>query len=622
MTTRVGAASRSVLPLVDGRQEYLDRVPGPEDAFSPGALVTEWDDGTIAVGNGDERANWVRDDLRARALAVDDGSTLVVLIALDLYMLFAPDVEALRERVADRLPDGLDAPDEVLVACTHVHSGPDTAFRVNHDWFGHMLDRAADAVIEAIANRQPAMLHVGAGEHYFGIAALRDPRIIDGSMNVLQARALEDDAVIATLVQWNNHPEVTLEWEPRVDPADLAALGEGEDSNATDRVFTADYPGHVCRVVSERVGGETLLVNGPLGGMMTPLTAPVWEVDDEHPIDEPYAVPEGARLPGGVDDPTEANYRRAAVIGEQAALAALRIVGDGQEIDAPSSRVEHEPFFARISNIGLRFLGVVDDETGRPAAAGHRPRPLYRRENGGYVADDFEVEADPLVGAPRRVGDHARSEVVSWRIGPVGMMFIPGEMQSHLAAGFPADFDEHPERYYEHPEDHAVGKELEIPGYVKARMPDRYRWVIGLGNDELGYIMPIADWRVLSAADVELLGGEPGAAARLHEAGVLSYPDSLSGEECKHIVEDPERALARYPDDANEVMRNTAVYGQGVANLTGTQARNHYEEINATSWDIAEDVLAAVARLTGIDDDTRLNPELPGLWPGKEQAVR
>ena len=52
--------------------------------------------------------------------------------------------------------------------------------------------------------------------------------------------------MIATAVQWNNHPEATLGWEPPAEAiaADCAVLGlTGDACRAEGRVFTADFPG-------------------------------------------------------------------------------------------------------------------------------------------------------------------------------------------------------------------------------------------------------------------------------------------------------------------------------------------------------------------------------------------
>ena len=97
---QIGAASRSVLPLVNGRQDYLRQpLPGRTDAVDPGVLVPKWDDGRIAVGNGDSVSYWVHDDLRVTAMAIEDLRThkITVLVSSDLYMIFRNDADGIRE---------------------------------------------------------------------------------------------------------------------------------------------------------------------------------------------------------------------------------------------------------------------------------------------------------------------------------------------------------------------------------------------------------------------------------------------------------------------------------------------------------------------------------------------
>jgi hypothetical protein len=86
-TLLVGAASRSVLPLVDGGYDYLKAgFPPRKDANDPGIPVPAWDDGRIAVGNGEDAAHWVRDDIRAAAMAIDDPrSPRIVVIVISTW---------------------------------------------------------------------------------------------------------------------------------------------------------------------------------------------------------------------------------------------------------------------------------------------------------------------------------------------------------------------------------------------------------------------------------------------------------------------------------------------------------------------------------------------------------
>jgi hypothetical protein len=608
---KAGAASRSVLPLVDGSRAYLGAgLPSDHDAISPGVFVPEWDDGRIAVGNGDSVSHWVHDDLRVRALALSElsGQHLTVLLSADLYMIFRADADLIRKKVAASLP-GRDV--EVLIGSTHNHHGPDTAFDVNHDWYEEMTDQAADAAVEAVRRARPARLKAGSGKHWFGMDD-GDPQVIDPSMNVLQAVGT-NRRVIGTVVQWNNHPETTLNWSP---PADLssecAVLGwEGDDCHAEGRYFTSDYAGVLSRTIERRTGAEALYFVGALGHLVGPGGASVWEVDRHHPLGNHFDPPPGAAAPGGNGfSYTDKNFRRAAVIGEQAALAALRIIDRADSIRTGHIDYRRQPFYSRLSNIGFRVLLVVDPQTGF-TQLGHVPPVAYTCPAGGPKTDatcrseGLATEEDPFVGTIRR-GDHLKSEVGYLRIGPVGMMFLPGEVAGELVIGLPAEFRLDPGRWYgESTELNAFGDDYTTPGYVLNRMHDRYRFTIGLGNDELGYIFPISNWRVRCVADE--IGG-PGACQALHDAGVIEFPDAVAGATCKAITDEPQR-LEQYPADARLAVSASCRYGQALG-----EAEGHYEETTSAGWDLAEDMLAAVAALTGDDDPAMVNPRFPGYW--------
>jgi hypothetical protein len=100
------------------------------------------------------------------------------------------------------------------------------------------------------------------------------------------------------------------------------------------------------------------------------------------------------------------------------------------------------------------------------------------------------------------------------------MLFMPGEVVGEMVIGLPAGFDEQPERWFSGSTSlHASGADYDTGGYLLDLMPERYRWTIGLGNDELGYIVPIADWRIRCIAGA--------ACAQLHAGGFIAYPDSL-----------------------------------------------------------------------------------------------
>jgi hypothetical protein len=71
----------------------------------------------------ERRATGVLDDLKARAVVVDDGRTRLVLVSCDLIGFTVETADAIRARMA-RLADVPVA--QTLLSCTHTHTGPAT----------------------------------------------------------------------------------------------------------------------------------------------------------------------------------------------------------------------------------------------------------------------------------------------------------------------------------------------------------------------------------------------------------------------------------------------------------------------------------------------------------------
>ena len=610
---KVGAASRSVLPTVNGSHDYLDAVePDPLDPFSPGLFVPAWDQGRVAVGNGDADSHWVHDDMEVTAVAFDDGRgrDIQVVVAANLYMIFGVDADAIRERVSERIGRRKAAQLEIAISADHNHHGPDTAFDVNHAWYDLMIDQAASAIVEALHRMRPARLEVAQTDHYFGLRDSRDPQVLDPTLGVLRATAT-NGRTVATLLFWGNHPETTLFWEPPTDAiADECAQIGLTPCTFEDRYFTADFPGWATRIIEDELGGEALYFNGAIGDLITPLGANVWEVDDSAPLGRGLIPPDGAQPPLGAADFEQRNFRRTYLIGRELATAALGALDRAKPVMKPKIDYDVATFYTRMSNIGFRLLLVPGDDG--LTSLGHTPAVLYTcpatgpKDDSTCVSDDFGTVPDDLLVAIR-AGDHTRSQAAYLRIGPVGAMFIPAEIGAESTIGLPAGYLDSPATWHlDDPALHAFGAEYTTVGYVKNRMHDRYRWIVGLGNDEMGYVVPLADYRVMCVAD-DLVG--PGTCAALHAAGLIEFPDAVAGATCKAVTEDPSLLAAYGP--AAEAIAASCKYGQALG-----EANDHYEETNSVGWDIEADILAAVGALTGDTDPATVNPDFPGWWMG------
>lgn len=322
-------------------------------------------------------AESVHDDLWARALVLDDGETRFAVVALDLIGLSNSRVQRLRKRITT-VP-----PENVLIACTHVHSGPDTLGLWGKDYGSTGLDplymdrlesRIAVAVDNAVRALRPARLLAGSVEVPDGLVHNRREPIQDKQLTALRLVG-DDGSTISTVIHYGGHPEVNK-----------------------GKSITSDFVHYVREAVEERFGGTALYLNGALGGMVTPQV-------EEHTLEEMQRV------------------------GEGVGRSAIRAAEEAKQV--PSTRLEIT-----------------------------RRRVLLPLAN-----DGFKLFLSSKILDSRLTDGKIATEV--WRVGlgrQITWMTIPGEILPKPALD------------------------------LKSRMPGRYRMVVALGNDELGYILDPEDW--------------------------------------------------------------------------------------------------------------------------------
>lgn len=229
---KAGAAARKITPSLTGAPVYM----------------AGFDQGRAAKG--------VHDDLWARCVALSAGAKPVAICAVDVIGLFHDDVLKVRAAAPEA---------QVIVASTHVHEGPDTmgmwgarqgVSGIVEAYNAHVVAQTAAAAKEAIAKLQPAAAVPAAVlpadvDGYYDDS--RPPFVHDAEIVSVKFRG-RDGKAIATLVNWNNHPE---------------ALG------SDNQQITSDWP-HFLRAELEAKGsGTVVFVNGAVGGMQSPLGAKI-----------------------------------------------------------------------------------------------------------------------------------------------------------------------------------------------------------------------------------------------------------------------------------------------------------------------------------------------------------
>lgn len=211
----------------------------------------------------------VHDDLWARCLFLENDGTRIAIVTADLLGLRYDLIDKVAARLKKSI--GLRA-DELVLHCTHCHSGPDVTAIIHepldHPYMDDLAKDLAQMVREAASNLRPAKAGWAVGR-LEGICTNRRIRVADGKVRMNWEAVPEEEIVGRGPID----PDLGV---LRVDDADgkpLAALihytcHPAIISPAPEQI-SADYPGIVSRMV-ERLWGEgttALFVNGAFGNI-------------------------------------------------------------------------------------------------------------------------------------------------------------------------------------------------------------------------------------------------------------------------------------------------------------------------------------------------------------------
>jgi hypothetical protein len=392
-------------------------------------------------GHG-RQATGVHDDLWVRAIVLTAGKgtkrKTVALASLDLIGYHYPEVLKIREAFA-QIQKGMKV-DHLIVACTHVHEGPDTMglWGKNQQQSGidsTYLELVNAAVVETVQaaclNRKPAQIRFGLGEVRGYQVDTRLPIVKDETVLFFQAQDLKGKT-IGTLVNWSSHPEVL-----------------GGDNT----LITSDYPHYLRQSLEKALGGTAIFFVGSIGGLLTSEGVVV-----EDPLTHRSAE--------------EHSWRKAQIVGEGVASAVIRGIRKAKLLAIDELGIYSKVIYLPLTNIHFRLAGGL----------GLMPRQFFTN---GQV--DLSTESGQKWGVPFEVptGKEIQSEVTAITLGPAQILGVPGEIYPELING-----------RIQNPQDPGadfLGAPREEPP-LRSLMQGPYRFVFGLANDEVGYIIPKSQW--------------------------------------------------------------------------------------------------------------------------------
>ncbi|MDO9174373.1 MAG: C-terminal helicase domain-containing protein, partial [Actinomycetota bacterium] len=140
-----------------------------------------------------------------------------------------------------------------------------------------------------------------------------------------------------------------------------------------------------------------------------------------------------------------------------------------------------------------------------------------------------------------------------------------------------------------------TGADYVIPGFYLSLVPTDITFTVGLGGDELGYWVPIAEAR-LKCLDLVIPVEIGYTCQRLFDEGLLVTIDAVAGPICQSISRDGD--LPPLTTEQLTALAAVCRYGQALGRELG-EPDGHYEETNSAGWDLVDDTWAAAVQLFG-----------------------
>jgi len=401
-------------------------------------------DGVYLAGFGQNRlASGRHDDLWARAIVLTSGGLRIAVVSLDLIGYHhGGDFRSASHSL------GVN---EILIASTHNHEGPDTigpwgpTALVDGKYPKYLcfVDRQITKAITLAANSSvPAKMKLGRTDAHESPSlggmqtrtAGRPPHFFDEELRVMQFVGLSGtarDKVIATVINWNTHPESM------------------EDKN---RLLTSDFPHAVRETVEHRFGGTAIYTSGDLGAV---------EIvgDSEADRDERTEF-DGKEFRHTRPQLMIPSFERTEAIGRDVARGVFDALKNAEWSPVVKMELKKASLHAPMDNVGYSYLleqGVLDTHS--------------VRQNGRQMQIETEIYAVTL--------------------GDAQIITTPGELFPELFYGVEAN------RRRDCP---VAGSGRAYEPSVRDRMTKKYRFILGLCPDEFGYLVPGYDF---SAPQIE-----------------------------------------------------------------------------------------------------------------------
>lgn len=399
----------------------------------------------------------VADPLWARAVVMSDGETTLTVVAIDSIGLGRPDVEEIREAVAPYVGDN------VYIVSSHSHSTPDVIglwglipseipgwyFWEGDDpapYITFLKARVIDSILAAYSDMERAFISYGVSStdpadlvaYNADEGDFFDTHTPGPPWEPERGRGPHDEDIVVAHItaRTHGHPTIATLFNYAVHPE----VAGGSDDPSVALLASSDVARGVRDVVEDEVGGVAVWLQGALGAMVT-------------------------------TEQEEDSWDEADRIGEALGARVLEAVFAAEREPNPIISTAERDFVVPLYNsqffLGM-YAGLLHDRAGTLTYHPDGPALYY---DGEVVASEIGVVTSAAV----------------LQIGGLQIACTPGETYPkiglHIKGLWPQPYDVLPPYWSEQPE-----------GPDPALLTAPYQMVLGLVNDEIGYIMYPEDY--------------------------------------------------------------------------------------------------------------------------------
>lgn len=325
--------------------------------------------------------------------------------------------------------------DYVLVSSTHTHEGPDTMGLWGPSPFKSGVDPDYLRSVEENIARAVQQAETACRPARVRIGTARLPELLHDSREPF---VKHDELVVLQFISEKEDKSlgVLVQWNNH--PETL-------DPKSTE--ISADYVGVVVERLGRKYQCPAAYFTGTVGGLMTTMHVDVMDKD-------------GKKLPEGT-------WEKTVRYGEL-------LAGHVEKVLEKAQPLELTPFVIRSRGVYLPM---------------ENPLYLLGRQLGVLQRDAYYWTGDPSKAEPAPVDTKDKplallSEISYLRLGELEIAAIPGEIYPELVLGKVQD-----------PADPAADfPEAPIEPSIYAQLKSKHRMILGLANDEIGYILPKRQW--------------------------------------------------------------------------------------------------------------------------------